>query len=55
MKVGDEERVRLVVDHGLDRSDLDRRAGLPEVDQEQAQSVGFARDLVRAPGSGEEQ
>src|SRR6266702_3204562 len=55
MKVGDEERVRLMVDHGLDRSDLDRRAGQPEVDQEQAQSVGFARDLVRAPGSGEEE
>src|SRR5438874_8800729 len=55
MKVGYEERVRLVVDHGLDGSYLDRRAGLPEVDQEEAQSFGFARDLVRAPGSGEEQ
>src|SRR5438094_2032298 len=55
MKVSDEERVRLVVDHGLDGSDLDRRAGQPEVDQEQAESVGCARDLVCGPGSGEEQ
>ena len=34
MQIADEQRVRLMVDHGLDRSDFYCRAGLTEIDQE---------------------
>ena len=55
MQVGDEQGIGLVVDHGLDGPNLDRRAGLAQVDQEQAHTLGLAWDVLGAGGAGQQQ